>query len=263
MRLPLEPPPELMDDGDVSEAPLRLVKDEDKGASEERVPSWRLKALIDRIQKVLCLSERQVIHRFLAREVDISTRSVLRYDKGDVATAPAVLIEAARNVLDRVRMGKPVIFLRGREVRPVVVRKQLVDLVDRVVRSGLFVDRFELFKQIERELSLRNGRIARLYRSTDVQLIDASIYECISGLIQRARYDPRCSYGPGDRIRHPVFGVGTVVEKVPKAKILVEFADGEKRLLREKLHEDPVRRRLFGSFDVPDHHVLTLNRQPN
>lgn len=263
MRLPLEPPPQdIVDDSDPSGAPLRLVgNQEDVASGGGRVPSWRLKALIDRIQAILCLSERQVIHRYLANQVEISTRSVLRYDKGDVATAPAILIEAARDVLERIRMGKPVIFLRGRDIRPVVVRKQLVDLVDRVIRGGLFEDRFDLFKQVEDELELKCGRVARLYRSTDVQLIDAAIYECIADLVQRARYDPRVSYKIGDRVRHPVFGVGTVKEKVPKAKIMVSFADGAERLLRESLKEDPVRRRLFGSFDVPDHHVLSLGRR--
>jgi len=260
MRLPLEPPnDELLEDADETEEPLRLV-DDDKGAHGGRVPSWRLKALIDRIQKVLCLSERQVIHRYLANKVGISTRSVLRYDKGDVASTPAMLIEAARDVIERIRMGKAITFLRGRDVRPVVVRKQFVDLVDRVIRNGIFENRFELFRQLEEHLDLHNGRIARLYRSTDVQLIDASIYECVTDLVQKTRYDPRASYLPGERLRHPVFGVGTVLEKVPRDKILVEFAEGERHILREQLREDPVRWRLFGSFDTQENHVLALSR---
>lgn len=262
MRLPLEPPIEAPADevegGGVS---LRLVSDCGDDSEEGRVPSWRLKSLIDRIQSTLALSERQVIHRFLANQVEISTRSVLRYDKGDVATTPSILVEAARNVLERIRMGRPVVFLRGRDKRPVVVRKQLVDLVDRVVRSGLYPDRFELFKLVEDKLGLRTGRVARLYRSTDVQLIDRFIYDMVSKLASKARYDPRTSYQVGDRIRHPVFGVGTVLRKVRKEKILVHFLDGSDRLLREQLEEDPIRRRLCGSFDVAETHVLALNRR--
>lgn len=261
MRLPLEPPvQDLLEESEDDGVALRVVPDPDESTSEGRVPSWRLKTLIDRIQATLTLSERQVIHRYLANQVGISTRSVLRYDKGDVATTPTILIEAARNVLERVRMGRPVVFLRGRDKRPVVVRKQLVDLVDRIVRSGLYPDRFDLFKLVEDKLGLRNGRVARLYRSTDVQLIDRSIYDCISSLASKARYDPRAEYQEGDRIRHPVFGVGTVVKKMRKQKILVKFLDDSERVLREKLEEDPIRRRLCGSFDVSDHHVLALNR---
>ena len=240
---------------------LRLVPDIGDDQEEGRVPSWRLKSLIDKIQATLALSERQVIHRYLANAVEISTRSVLRYDKGDVGTTPSILIEAARNVLERIRMGRPVVFLRGRDKRPVVVRKQFVDLVDRIVRSGLYPDRFDLFKLVEDKLNLHSGRVARLYRSTDVQLIDRSIYEIVSSLASKARYDPRVSYQVGDRIRHPVFGVGTVTKKIRKQKILVSFLDGTERLLREQLDEDPIRRRLCGAFDVADTHVLALSRR--
>ncbi len=262
MKLPLEPPiADPMEAPEEAGVTLRLVTDPEDDGLEGRAPSWRLKTLIDRIQSTLTLSERQVIHRYLANEIGISTRSVLRYDKGDVATAPAILIEAAKNVLEKIRMGRPVVFLRGREKRPVVVRRQLVDLVDRIVGSGLYEDRFEFFRIVEEKLGLRNGRVARLYRSTDVQLIDECIYNAIAGLAQRAKYDPRAEYEKGDRIRHPVFGVGTVTQKVRKRKILVAFLDGSERLLREQLVEDPIRRRLCGAFDSSDQHVLALNRR--
>ena len=262
MRLPLEPPEQdQLAEHEGGGASLRLVPNQGEDLSDGRVQSWRLKTLIDRIQSTLSLSERQVIHRYLANQVGISTRSVLRYDKGDVTTTPAILVEAARNVLERIRMGRPVVFLRGREKRPVVVRKQLVDLVDRIVRSGLYPDRFELFKLVEDKLGLRSGRIARLYRSTDVQLIDRAIFDTASALASKARYDPRADYHVGDRIRHPVFGVGTVKKKVRKKKVLVKFLDGSERILREQLKEDPIRRRLCGSFDVADHHVLAINHR--
>ena len=262
MRLPLEPPvaskPEATKEGGVT---LRLVGESEESSKNGRTPSWRLKTLIDRLQAALELSERQVIHRYLAEKVGVSTRSVLRYDKGDVATAPAVLIEAAKNMLEQIRMGRPIIFRRGREQRPVVVRRQMVDLVDRIVRSGLYRDRFEIFRIVEQNLGLRNGRVARLYRSTDVQLIDRAIYDAIAELAAKAKYDPRCIYQIGDRIRHPVFGIGVVKEKIPKKKILVAFRDGGDRILREGLIEDPIRRKLCGSFDTSDHHVLAINRR--
>jgi hypothetical protein len=240
---------------------LRLVSDPDEEPIDGRAPSGRLKTLIDRIQAALALSERQVIHRFLADRVGVSTRSVLRYDKGDVATAPTILVEAARNVLERVRMGRAVVFLRGREKRPVVVRRQLVDLVDRLVKSGLYEDRFDIFRLVEEKLGLPNGRVARLYRSTDVQLVDRCVYDAVMDLASRARYDPLCEYQEGDRIRHPIFGIGVVKRKIQKQKILVGFVDGVDRLLRENLVEDPIRRRLCGSFDTSEHHVLVLHRR--
>ena len=261
MRIPLEPPiQEPMDEVEDVGVALKLVTDEDE-SSHGRVASWRLRTLIDRIQTSLSLSERQVIHRYLAHQVGISTRSVLRYDKGDVATTPSILIESSRNVHAEIRMWRPIVFLRGREKRPVVVRKQFVELVDRVIKSELYEDRFELFKLVEDKLGLRSGRVARLYRSTDVQLIDRCIYDAVASFATKARYDPRQDYSVGDRIRHPVFGVGTVKKKVRKQKILVSFCDGTERLLREQLEEDPIRRRLCGSFDVSDHHVLALSRR--
>lgn len=260
-RLVESPDPDLFDEPEDTGVALRALPDQEDDSSAGRVPSWRLRALIDRIQELLNLSERQVIHRYLAVQVGISTRSVLRYDKGDVGTAPADLVNAARAVIEQVRMGRAVVFLRGREMRPVVVRRQFVDLVDRAVKSGLFQDRFDLFKRVEDALGLPTGRVARLYRSTDVQLIDQSILDTISELGSRARYDPRSTYGQGERIRHPVFGVGEVVEKVPKDKIRVRFGDGTEQVFRENLREDPVRRRLWGQFDVSEHHVLALSRR--
>ena len=261
MRRVIEPlDPDEFDEPEESEVTLRLVQGQEGDSSGERAPSWRLKALIDRIQELLNLSERQVIHRFLAIKVGISTRSVLRYDKGDVETAPTTLVEAARAAVEQIRMGRPIVFLRGREMRPVIVRQQLVDLIDRVVRSGLFEDRFEVFRRVEEALSLKSGRVARLYRSTDVQLIDETLYDAVADLASRARYDPRARYQVGDRIRHPVFGVGQVTCKEPKDKIRVQFADGTEQVFRENLAEDPVRRRMWGQFDAGDHHVLSLSR---
>ncbi len=39
------------------------------------------------------------------------------------------------------------------------------------------------------------------------------------------------------------------------------FLDASERILREQLEEDPIRRRLCGSFDVSDHHVLAISRR--
>lgn len=262
MRRLLEPLDlDSFDDSEETGVGLRPGADQEEGGPSGRVPSWRLKALIDRIQELLGLSERQVIHRYLAVQVGVSTRSVLRYDKGDVATAPGCLIDAARAIVEQVRMGRPVVFLRGRAMRPVVVRKQLTDLVDRVIRGGLFDDRFDLFRRVEEFLGLKPGRVARLYRSTDVQLVDKALHDAVTELASRGRYDPRDTYEVGDRIRHPVFGLGVVAAKEPKDKILVRFNDGSEQVFREKLTEDPIRRRLWGQFDHGEAHVLALSHR--
>ena len=59
----------------------------------------------------------------------------------------------------------------------------------------------------------------------------------------------------------PAETVDPSTRKVPKKKISVRFQDGTERILREELREDPLRRRLCGTFEVSSHHVLSMGRR--
>ena len=65
------------------------------------------------------------------------------------------------------------------------------------------------------------------------------IYENVRKLRDMAVYDPRRHYEVGDRIWFPDLGTGTVVEKLPKFRMMVDFDKGVQRLLREDIPTDP------------------------
>jgi hypothetical protein len=81
--------------------------------------------------------------------------------------------------------------------------------------------------------------MARLYRTREAGLAPARVFSFLEQMKRHSEYDPSLTYRPDDRIRHPEFGPGRVVETVADDRIRVQFRDGATRLLCHRLVDDP------------------------
>lgn len=226
---------------------------------KDKVSSYQLSSIIDEIQKAMKISERQLIHRYLSKCTGVSTRSVLRYDKGEIKRTSLALLIAARDLLDKYKRGEIVTLWRGIDERPVVLRIQFNKLIDNIVVGGIYPTRNDLLSTAERKLGLKKGRLARIYRNPGVQLVDKIYYDTIEALEFEAEYLPEKTYSIGERIRHHIFGVGIVVKKIEKDKIIIRFIDGLTRILRENLKEDPFRMKNYGNFEpIPEFNLYAI-----
>jgi len=221
---------------------LRLKK---KG-KEEKIPYKEFTNLVDKIQEKLGITERQLIHRYIAKATGITTRSILRYDKGEICYVPNIVMAVASELLRKIENDELIVLYRGNEERPVVLRKQFNKLVDSIIESGLYPSRSALLKIIEKRFGLKKGKLCRIYRNNGVQLVDKRYYDALLEIYEQCEYDPSKIYKIGDRIRHPSFGTGQVIKKLSKDKIVVRFSNGEEKILRENLKEDPYRIKLNG-----------------
>jgi len=199
--------------------------------------SSEFKKLVDRALHFLGLTERALVHRVIAEKTGFSTRTITRYEDGELLSIPETVLEAAEDLVRQAKDRELIVFHRGRNFRPVVQRYHMVALVDYAVASGVFRDRFELFSAVEEETGFSKGRMARLYRSDEVQLVDEEVYEAVRKLSFCQEYDPCREYDVGERLRHSVFGTGTVEGKLQLNRIAVRFAEFGLKILRENLYE--------------------------
>lgn len=231
-------------------APIKLKK---KYELMDKVPYKEFKKLIDKIQNALGITERQLIHRYISKATGITTRSILRYDKGQIPKVPTKVIGVTVELLRKIEDEETIVLYRGNDERPVVLRRDFIKLVDKVVELGLFPSKTKLLNEVEKRLNLNRGKLCRIYRNSGVQLVDKVYYDFLMELYQNCEYNPSKSYQVGDRIIHNLFGAGVVIEKLPKEKIVVEFKNGFKITLREQLIEDPYRLKLnsfIPSFNI-------------
>ncbi len=207
-------------------------------AAPARVPSWRLAHLLDRIIEMLKLSEPSALHRLLALQTGIHPTTVLRFHRGNLRSAPEVLLRAAIQLERTIRTGEAIRFPHGTTGELMVTRITFAAAVDRVMETGLFPDRNAMLHRVEDELRLPRGRLTRLYRCKTFRWVPDAVQRELEALVVKCRYDPAFAYEVGDRLSHHLFGAGTVIDKQPVEKICVRFDDGSEKILRERLREN-------------------------
>ena len=205
---------------------------------QARVPAWRLAHQLDRLVELTELSEPSALHRLLAVRTGVHATTVLRFHRNVLRSAPEVLLQVANDLERRVRSGEAIRFPHGGDGSPVVTRMAFAEAVDRLVETGLFPRRNALLHRIEDDLQIVRGRLTRLYRCRTFRWVPGKVLDILEELERHVQYDPSRSYEPGERMHHHLFGPGTVVEKLPRRKVVVRFDDGKSHTLREQLRED-------------------------
>jgi len=205
---------------------------------QARIPAWRLAHQLDRLVELTELAEPSALHRLLASCTGVHATTVLRFHRNVLQSAPEVLLQVANDLERRVRNGEAIRFPHGGDGSPVVTRTAFAAAVDRLVETGLFPNRNAMLHRIEDDLRIPRGRLTRLYRCRTFRWVPGEVLDVLEALERQVQYDPSRCYRPGERLYHHLFGPGTVAEKLPLEKIVVQFDDGKVQTLREKLRED-------------------------
>ncbi len=196
----------------------------------------------EQMERVLCslgMDQHQFLIRYLASRIGTHPTTVLRYYRGDLRTAPARLLDEIQRLQDDIDRGQPVAFCRSSGGDAMVLREQTLELIQQLLDADTAHPKSLLFKEIERRLGLRAGTIGRIYYDHKLHFVRADIHEALARITTQVDYDPCRIYAPGERLRHHLFGLGTVERKVHKNKILVRFDDDHRVLLAEAVPVDP------------------------
>jgi len=126
---------------------------------------------------------------------------------------------------------------------PVVPRSHYRGRVDRAVELCGYPQRSELFRDLADRLGIPVERLSKAYYDRRLRFVPEEYCEAVDTLAESANYDLARVYEVGQRIRHPHFGTGVVIQKLRKNAIRVQLDDGGELLLREAYQHDPYRTR--------------------
>jgi hypothetical protein len=206
-----------------------------------RVPVAQVRRALSEVLRSLGLGPRQILFRYLAERTGIHPSTVLRYYQGDLQTAPRALVEEIDRLRRRIVAGEAVVFRQGPDGTEVVLRSRTRSIVEELLRERGGGDGQSCFQELDCRLALPPGTTRRICTDPDLYIVQADIHLAVEKFVHGVAYDPVQTYCVGDRIRHHMFGLGTVKEKIHKNKIRVEYCGGKQVILSEAVPEDPYR----------------------
>jgi len=227
-----------------------------------RVPSALVRQKLEGTIRSLGLGERQSLFRYLAERVGLHATTVLRYYQGDLETAPAELVAEIDLLRKHIVSGKAALFCRQNLGTQLVLRERTQVIVEGLLRergvgAGDEADR-SFLRQLDRELDLPLGTTREICSDPDLCFVHATVHRAIEEFAHGEEYDPGRTYRLGERLRHHLFGPGSVKEKIHKNKVRVEFTGGKQVILSEAVTEDPYRfQRLCGGGASTERGVVT------
>lgn len=207
-----------------------------------RVSTAEFRRKFDKLYQRLGAEQRQPLYRELARRIGMHPTSVLRYYRGDLRTAPRRLVDELDTLAGQLERGETRAMPAARPRHPAVRTQRAVELLDCLVGEDSSSEDVEA---LENRLKLEPNSLQQLRDEGCPTSVPAELFIALDGLVRPAEYDPCRVYRVGERVRHHLFGLGKVVRKIHKNKVMIEFAKGPKRVLSEAVSEDPYRLQQF------------------
>jgi hypothetical protein len=217
--------------------PMRVrVPEEDEAgpdSPESRVPSWKAKATWLLIQRAIGPeTPRWMIIRKVAKHVGLDPTSVHRYVSGRLATTPGRLLEALQLLLEEIQAGNPVGVSHPRDpAQRLVPRSHAMAAIDALMEAGLCESKAELLLRIGAAAGVKPRRMAYVCYDPRCRFCPESVVVAARRMLALANYEPEHTYAPGQRLIHPAFGAGIVVDHKGPRHIRVRFQNGEEILL--------------------------------
>ena len=208
---------------------------------DARVPSWKAKAVWMLIQRAIGPeTPRWMIIRKIAREIGLDPTSVHRYLSGRLATAPGRLVEHLQLLLEEVQAGNPIGVSHPREpAQRLVPRSHAVSAIDALLKAGLAESKAELLLRIGAAAGVKPRRMAYVCYDPRCRFCPEGVVRVAEEMLSQAAYEPERVYRPGQRLIHPAFGAGVVVDHSSSRHIRVRFASGEEVELCHGLDSAP------------------------
>ncbi len=215
-----------------------------------RVPATAVRKGLGGVFQYLGLREHQVLYRYLAERVGLHPTTVLRYYRGYLQTAPAALVAEIDFLRGQIVRGEVVLFRQGPDGSPVVLREQTRSIVEEFLATqGTAAEPAET-EQLDIRLDLPPGTTGRIRFDAAQHFVPVNIHRAIEQFVHGVEYDPIRTFHVGQRVRHHLFGPGTVREKIHKNRVRIEFLDGKQVVLAEAVPEDPYRYQRMGGGEV-------------
>jgi hypothetical protein len=222
-------------------APVVDEQEEVPPDPDARVPSWKAKTVWMLIQRAVGPeTPRWMIIRKIAKEIDLDPTSVHRYLSGRLATAPTKLVDHLQLLLEGVQAGNPIGVSHPREpAQRLVPRSHAVSAIDALMKAGLAESKAELLLRIGAAAGVKPRRMAYVCYDPRCRFCPEGVVRVATEMLRQASYEPERVYREGERLIHPAFGAGVVVDRSSARHIRVRFASGEEVELCHGLDSTP------------------------
>jgi hypothetical protein len=206
---------------------------ENPESTDSRVPSWKAKAVWLLIRRAVGPeTPRWMIIRMIAQQVGLDPTSVHRYVSGRLATTPAKLVDALQLLLEEVQAGNPIGVSHPRDpAQRLVPRSHALAAIDALMRAGLAESKAELLLRIGAAAGVKPRRMAYVCYDPRCRFCPESVVLVAQRMLTEANYVPERTYEPGERLIHPAFGAGLVLDRLGPRYIRVRFNNGEEVIL--------------------------------
>ncbi|HEY3359055.1 MAG TPA: hypothetical protein VGQ83_37740 [Polyangia bacterium] len=168
----------------------------------------------------------------VAKQVGLDPTSVHRYVSGRLATTPAKLVEALQLLLEEVQAGNPIGVSHPRDpAARLVPRSHAVAAIDALMKAGLAESKAELLLRIGALAGVKPRRMAYVCYDPRCRFCPEAVVVVAQRMLEQAAYEPEHVYEAGERLIHPAFGAGLVLDQKGSRHIRVRFNNGEEVLL--------------------------------
>lgn len=217
-----------------------LDDDHGGGSVGFNVSVHELNRWFERLRSRLGCKSTGLLYQYVEDETSIPVMTVMRYHSGELRGAPSLILQTLKLLERRLAGGEAVVFRRGPgETGKCVPRDCLGSLIDEIEELSLVTGKGDIRSLVSLRVGLHKHELAGMLEDDQWPFVPAEVYENVRKMRDMAVYDPRRHYEVGDRIWFPDLGTGTVVEKLPKYRMVVDFDKGVQRLLREDIPMDP------------------------
>ena len=207
------------------------------GEAGEEYLKWPvlvIQQFFERIMTFLGCSDPAPIYRYVADRLRMHPASVRRHHEGSGLDDAAGVTLVLREIWESLKSGEVVVFGTGEDGSvQVVPRICVLELIREIESMEVVDDGARFVSGLEQMLGLDPGEIEQLLDADAGPFIRHEMYAVLSSLRDSVSYEPCRIYEIGDMVHHHKFGIGTVIDKRHKSRIVVQFKNGDRRLLCE------------------------------
>ncbi len=204
---------------------------------------WSTRKINQELKRIMILldsDDPSPVYRYVSEVLDISPATVMCHNSGALLEHSDDVARVLRDLWCRLKSGEAVVFSTGATSGDRVVPRQNVLQLVHTIRAMEIIPDGECFEStLERMTGLGQGALGKLRDPSAPPFAPHEVHLRLAALIDRVAYEPCRSYEIGDRIHHHSLGIGTIVEKCHKSRIIVQFKSGVRRQLCEAVELRP------------------------
>jgi hypothetical protein len=205
--------------------------------------TWSTRKLQRELRRIMLLlecSDPTPVYRYVSEILDISPITVMCHSSGALLEHSEEVAGVLRDLWCRLESGEAVVFHTGESVEDrVVPRQNILQLVREIRAMEIVPDEADFETTLESMTGIVQGELGKMLEADAPRFAPLEMHLRLAGLIDRVTYEPCRRYEVGDTIHHHRFGIGKVVEKQHKSRILVQFKGGATRMLCEEVELRP------------------------